>query len=55
MLDDAVRLVADLDEAAEDNYVRARQADLATTEINGEPPQGFSDPNREPTAPGCCS
>lgn len=47
MLDDAVRLVADLDEAAEDNYVRAHaQADLAhhgdqrraTTRIFGSKP-----------------
>lgn len=47
MLDDAVRLVADLDESAEDNYVRAHsQADLAehgdprrsTTRIFGSKP-----------------
>jgi cobaltochelatase CobN len=47
MLDDAVRLVADLDESAEDNYIRAHtQADLAqhgdqrraTTRIFGSKP-----------------
>jgi len=56
MLDDAVRLVADLDESAEDNYIRAHaQADSRTMATSGVPPQGFSDLNREPTAPGCCS
>ena len=56
MLDDAVRLVAELDEPAEQNYVRAHaQADLAqhgdvrrsTTRIFGSKPG--------PMALGCCS
>ncbi len=50
MLDDAVRLVADLDEPAEENYVRAHvQADLAehgderraTTRIFGSKPGAY--------------
>jgi cobaltochelatase CobN len=50
MLDDAVRLVADLDELAEDNYIRAHaQADLAqhgdqrrsTTRIFGSKPGAY--------------
>ena len=56
MLDDAVRLVADLDEPADQNFVRAHaQADLAehgdqrrsTTRIFGSKPA--------PTGRGCCS
>ena len=56
MLDDAVRLVAGLDEPAEDNYVRAHaQADIAEHGDDGAPPQGFSARSRAPTARGCCS
>ncbi len=56
MLDDAVRLVADLDESDDENYVRAHaQADWRSTGINAVPPQGFSVPSREPTGRVCCS
>ena len=56
MLDDAVRLVAELDEAPASNYVRAHaQADLAGTVTSAAPPHGSSARSRAPTAPACCS
>ena len=57
MLDDAVRLVADLDEPAEAELRPGPRPGRpgASTATNGVPPQGFSAPSREPTAPACCS
>ena len=51
MLDDAVQLVAALDEPADDNYGRG----IENTATRAVRRQGFSAPSREPMGPGCCS
>ncbi|EUA44453.1 cobN/Magnesium Chelatase family protein [Mycobacterium xenopi 3993] len=56
MLDDAVRLVADLDEPFEHNYVRpTHRPTLPSMAINVVPPQGFSVRSRARMGQGCCS
>ena len=55
MLDDAVRLVAELDEPDENNYVRAHaQADLAGHGDWRRATRGSSAPSPARTAPACC-
>ena len=53
LLDDAVQLVAALDEPADRNYVRAHvPTDRARRRAPGQ--RGSSAPSRAPTGPGCC-
>ena len=56
MLDDAVRLVAELDEPAEQNYVRRprRRPTWPSTATSGGPPPGSSAPSPARTAPASC-
>ncbi len=51
MLDDAVRLVADLDRAAEDSYVRAHAKRTWPHHRDQRHHKRFSDQTGEPTAP----
>ena len=57
MLDDAVALVANLDEPAEAELrARAHATPTSPSTVTGAaPPQGFSARNQAPTARGCCS
>ena len=56
MLDDAVRLVADLDEPPEQNFVRAHAPPRPgrARRPSGGPPPGSSGPSRARTGPGSC-
>lgn len=56
MLDDAVQLVAALDEPDDQNFVRAHaSADLAEHGDNRRATTGSSGPSRAPTVRACCS
>ena len=54
-LDDAVRLVAALDEPDDMNYVRAHTGPISKrTKTSAAPPRASSAPGRAPTEPDCC-